>query len=193
MSKVINLFTDFGFKRIFGQEESKSLLIGFLNSLFEGEYVFKDLVYRDKERLPEDAEGRTVIYDIFCTLDDGRHFIVEMQNKNHVNFGDRALYYVAKAIVVQAKKGGSWPYAYAPVVGVYFMNFKQSDFGRAYRVDFGVTKIREMFASEEAESEHTKMLREVLKDSVSNKIRMIFLQLPEFTKSESECQTNLDK
>ena len=49
MSKFINLFTDFGFKKIFGQEENKKLLIGFLNALFEGEFVIRDVTYRDKE------------------------------------------------------------------------------------------------------------------------------------------------
>ena len=46
MGTYINPFTDFGFKRLFGQEDSKVILIGFLNALFEGEFVVVDLVYR---------------------------------------------------------------------------------------------------------------------------------------------------
>ena len=76
MSKFINLFTDFGFKKVFGQEENKKLLIGFLNALFEGEFVIRDLTYRDKEQTAETKKGRCVIYDIFCTLDDGKHIIL---------------------------------------------------------------------------------------------------------------------
>ena len=104
MSTFINLFTDFGFKKVFGQEENKKLLIGFLNALFEGEFVIRDVTYRDKEQTAETKEGRCVIYDIFCTLDDGKHIILEMQNESHVNFDARALYYVSKSIVAQGKK-----------------------------------------------------------------------------------------
>ncbi len=68
MSQFINPFTDFGFKRIFGQESSKRLLIGFLNALFEGEFVVQDLEYRDKEILGDGRQDRCVIYDIYCTL-----------------------------------------------------------------------------------------------------------------------------
>ena len=50
MGTFINPFTDFGFKRLFGQEDSKIVLIGFLNALFEGEFVVTDLEYRDKEQ-----------------------------------------------------------------------------------------------------------------------------------------------
>ena len=53
MGEFINPFTDFGFKRIFGQEDTKHILIGFLNALFEGEFVVKELEYRDKEQLRE--------------------------------------------------------------------------------------------------------------------------------------------
>lgn len=41
--------TDYGFKLLFGQEESKEFLLHFLNALFEGEYVITDVTYRDKE------------------------------------------------------------------------------------------------------------------------------------------------
>lgn len=85
MATFINPFTDFGFKRIFGQEKHKRILIGFLNALFADELVVTDLVYRDKEQTGETQQNRTVIYDIYCTLDDGSHVIVEMQNKKEVN------------------------------------------------------------------------------------------------------------
>ena len=91
MSKFISLFTDFGFKRVFGQEENKKFLIGFLNSLFDGEFVVTDLHYRDKEQPPETKEERGVIFDIHCPLADGRHLIIEMQNQTCVNFAGRVL------------------------------------------------------------------------------------------------------
>ena len=54
MGRYINPFTDWGFKRLFGQEFSKDLLINFLNDLFEGEFQIKDVTFKDKENLDKD-------------------------------------------------------------------------------------------------------------------------------------------
>ena len=195
MATFINPFTDFGFKRIFGQEDHKRILIGFLNALFEGEFVVKDLVYRDKEQLGEVRQDRTVIYDIYCTLDDGSHVIVEMQNKREVNFADRALYYASMSIVSQGKKGGEWNYQCAPVIGVYFLNYRQEELGQAFRSDFEITKTREMFAHTALTPEKVGERKETKPKDVpfEGKLHLVFLQMPEFTKTESECATALDK
>lgn len=65
MGRFINPFTDYGFKKIFGQEISKDLLIDFLNDLLEGERVITDLTFLNNEQLPEYDEGRGLIYDIY--------------------------------------------------------------------------------------------------------------------------------
>ena len=140
MSVFINPFVDFGFKRLFGQEDSKSVLIGFLNALFEGEFVVKDLVYRDKEQLPVRKAWRGVVYDIFCTTTDGNHFILEMQNKSQDHFEDRVLYYAARGIVRQGVKG-DWHYDYHAVYGIYFLNFTQEVLQGASRSDFGIRRL----------------------------------------------------
>ena len=79
MGKFINPFTDYGFKKIFGQEVSKELLIEFLNDLLEGERVITDLTFLNNEQLPEYPGDRIAIYDIYCTTDTGEKIIVEMQ------------------------------------------------------------------------------------------------------------------
>lgn len=71
MGKFINPFTDEGFKRIFGQEISKPILLTFLNTLLEGEYHIVDLKYLDKEQLGIADEDRSLIYDIYCEVDGG--------------------------------------------------------------------------------------------------------------------------
>lgn len=53
MGKFIKLFTDYGFKKIFGQEISKDLLVDFLNDLLKGERVITDLTFLNNEQLPE--------------------------------------------------------------------------------------------------------------------------------------------
>ena len=81
MGRYINPFTDWGFKRLFGQEFSKDLLINFLNDLFEGEFQIKDVTFKDKEQLGDTNDLRGCIFDIYCVTDDDKHFIVEMQNR----------------------------------------------------------------------------------------------------------------
>ncbi len=193
MSQFINPFTDFGFKWLFGQENHKKILIGLLNALFECEFVVQDVKYRDKEQLGMTSVNRTVIYDIYCTLADGQHVIVEMQNKKEVNFDDRALYYAAMSIAAQGERGNDWRYEVAPVIGIYFLNFRQEGLGQAFRTDFGVTKTHEMFAHTAQKDSISLSKMTSSKPPFANKLRMIFLQMPEFTKTESECTTDLEK
>ena len=81
MGKYINPFTDWGFKRLFGQEFSKDLLISFLNDLLVGELQVKNVVFKDKEELPSTKDQRGIIYDVYCETDKGERFILEMQNR----------------------------------------------------------------------------------------------------------------
>jgi len=174
MAVLINPFTDFGFKRIFGREDSKDILIGFLNALFEGEMKVVDLVYRDKERHGEFARDRLIIYDIYCTGEDGKEFIVEMQNDSQVHFEDRALYYASGAIVAQARRGTDWRYDLCPVIGIYFMNFSSGTLPGRFRSDFVLREIR-------------------TGEMLSDRLRIVFLQMKRFDKAESQCTSDLDK
>lgn len=81
MSKYINPFCDVGFKRIFGQEYSKPLLISFLNNLLEGEKQITGLTFLDKEQPGVNDEDRSLVYDIYCDTADGEKIIVEMQRR----------------------------------------------------------------------------------------------------------------
>ena len=174
----MNPFTDFGFKRLFGQEQNKSVLISFLNALFEQEIVVEDLMYRDKEQLPESKGSRGVIFDIFCTTANGEHFILEMQNKKQGHFADRALYYVARSIVRQGKQG-PWDYTYHAVIGIYFTHFTQAILQDAFRSDFGIRRLG-------ADDPHKLQV-------LTQKIRLVFLQMPLFNKTEEACSSKLDK
>lgn len=105
MARFINPFTDVGFKRIFGQAIHKELLIDFLNDLLVGEKRITDITFLDKELLPDFSGDRGVIYDIYCTNEDGEQFIVEMQNREQTFFRERALYYLSRAIARQGERG----------------------------------------------------------------------------------------
>ena len=173
MGKFINPFTDWGFKKIFGQEVTKDILITFLNSLLEGEHVITDLTFLDKEQLSETKDMRGIIYDVYCTTDKGERIIVEMQNRDQTHFIDRTTFYIAKAIANQGQKG-SWDYELDAVYGVFFMNFKSMELDN--------DKLRTDIVLSDKETH--KMF--------TDKVRMIYLQLPCFTKSEAECNTLFD-
>ena len=174
MGKFINPFTDVGFKRIFGQEINKDLLIDFLNALLEGEKRVKDIRFLDKELLPEYENDRSLIYDIYCTDENGEQFIVEMQNREHVNFRERTLYYLSQAIARQGEKGTGWQFDLKAVYGVFFLNFRLSDLPQKLRTDIVLCDrdTHELF---------------------TDKMRYIFLELPLFDKEESECETDFER
>lgn len=136
MTKFINPFTDMGFKKIFGQEVTKDLLIDFLNDLLVDEKHIKDITFLDKEILPEYMGDRGVIYDIYCTAENGEQFIVEMQNKQHVHFHERALYYLSKTVARQGEKGAEWKFDLKAVYGVFFMNFRLANLPHKLRFIF---------------------------------------------------------
>ncbi len=64
-AKYINPFTDFGFKKIFGEEASKVLLIDFLNALLPITNQIKDLTFRNPEQFGVISGDRRAIYDIY--------------------------------------------------------------------------------------------------------------------------------
>lgn len=107
MAKFINPFTDIGFKRIFGQEFSKPLLLNFLNNLLVGEKEIVDITFLDKEQPAIYEEDRSLIYDVYCKTTDGEHIIVEMQNKEQPFFKKRSIYYVSEAISRQGERGST--------------------------------------------------------------------------------------
>ena len=175
MGKFINPFTDMGFKMIFGQEVNKSLLIDFLNNLLEGERVITDVQFLDKEQLPSMENERGLIYDVYCKTDTDERIIIEMQNRWQLNFKDRALLYLSRSIVEQGKRGTSGrSYAINAVYGVFFMNFKEVAIGRDFRTDIALMDMRH-------------------KSQFSDKLRMIFLQLPEFRKEADECENYFER
>lgn len=174
MGKFINPFTDIGFKKIFGQEVTKDLLIDFLNNLLVNERSVKDITFLNKELLPEYHGDRGVIYDIYCTDENGDHFIVEMQNRQQVNFKERALFYLSHTITRQGEKGAQWRFNLKAVYGVFFINFKLEGSLHKLRTDVVLAD---------------RDTHEVFSD----KLRFIFIELPSFTKEEEECETDLER
>lgn len=72
MARYINPYTDFGFKKLFGQEANKEPLIDFLNSALPEKYRIKTLAFRNTEGLPQTPIERRAVFDVFCVSERGR-------------------------------------------------------------------------------------------------------------------------
>ena len=125
--KYINPHTDFGFKRLFGSEFNKELLISFLNAMFHGEQNVQDVTYLNSEQLGDRTDARRAIFDVYCENDKGEKFIVEMQNVYQEFFKDRTIYYSTFPIREQAQRGGDWDFHLNPVYTIGLLNFNFAD------------------------------------------------------------------
>jgi len=80
MSRYINPYTDFGFKKLFGEEANKDLLIDFLNAVLPPENKIAHLEFRNSEQLPDNIVDRKAVFDIACTGENGQSFILHGRN-----------------------------------------------------------------------------------------------------------------
>ena len=75
--KYVSPYTDFGFKKLFGTEINKDLLISFINSLLHGREVVKDLTYLNTEHLGTSETDRKAVFDVYCENEKGEKILVE--------------------------------------------------------------------------------------------------------------------
>ncbi len=148
--------------------------------MFEGKLHVKDVTFKDKEQLADAKDLRGCIYDVYCETDDGKHFIVEMQNSWTVNFVNRTLCYASKAITSQREKEKTKKktslYDLVPVYVIRFMNFapRNGDEVQQFKTDV--------------------MLREKKSElAFTDKLRFIYLNLTFFTKETDDYVTDFNK
>jgi predicted transposase/invertase (TIGR01784 family) len=172
--KYINPFTDFGFKKLFGSEPNKDLLIDFLNQVLPGKHKIKDLTYARTEQLGNSEADRKAIFDLYCIGENGERFIVEMQKAKQNFFKDRSVYYSSFPIQEQAKKG-DWNYQLAAVYMVGILDFTFSE-------DMAEQEVR-----------HEVQLKDQKCRVFYDKLTYIYLEMPNFSKAEGDLQSNFDK
>ena len=123
IEKYINPFTDYGFKRLFGEEPNKDLLLDFLNELLKEEQgQIRDLTFLKNENLGASEVDRKAIFDIYCENEKGEKFIVELQKTKQSFFKDRTLYYSTFPIREQARRA-DWNYELKAVYTVAILDF----------------------------------------------------------------------
>ncbi|MBB6003049.1 Rpn family recombination-promoting nuclease/putative transposase [Arcicella rosea] len=177
IEKYINPFMGFGFKKLFGEELNKDLLLDFLNELLREEQgQIKDLTYLKTEHLGLTESDRKAIFDLYCENERGEKFIVELQKSKQNFFKDRTVYYSTFPIREQAKRA-DWNFELKAVYTIAILDF--------------------VFDSDKNEPE--KFRYDVkLQDIETNKIfydklTFIYLEMPKFKKSIDELATRFEK
>ncbi|EJF07314.1 putative transposase or invertase [Thiovulum sp. ES] len=122
MTKFIDPLTDFGFKRIFANEEHKEITIDFLNSILQLEVPIISIEFQNLEKGGYNSKEKKSIFDIFCIDKNDREFIVELQRADQKHFVDRSLFYTSKQIVNMGIKG-TWDYEIKPIYFIGIMDF----------------------------------------------------------------------
>jgi predicted transposase/invertase (TIGR01784 family) len=109
-SKYLDPKNDVAFKKIFGTEKNKDILIHFLNDMitFKERGTIVSVAFLKTVQDPETAAKKTSIVDILCKDEKGNHYIVEMQVAKEKGFEKRAQYYASKAYISQANAGGAY-------------------------------------------------------------------------------------
>ncbi|MBI3141270.1 MAG: PD-(D/E)XK nuclease family transposase, partial [Bacteroidetes bacterium] len=175
--KYINPFTDYGFKKLFGEEPNKDLLLDFLNELLRDEQgQIKELTYLKTEQLGYSTVDRKAIFDLYCENERGEKFIVELQKSKQNFFKDRTVYYSTFPIREQAKRA-DWDFELKAVYTIAILDFVfESDKNEPdkFRYDVKLTDIE-------------------TKKVFYNKLTFIYLEMPKFNKTVDELLTRFDK
>ena len=165
---------DLAFKKIFGDETKKEILISLLNAIldFKDEKSIVSLDIVNPYQVPKIADLKETILDIKARNREGEEFIVEMQKKDVGDFHKRSLYYTSKAYVSQLSKGED----YAKLNKVYFIGI----------VDFN------MFNNQHYISRHLILNQETKEQDLAD-FEFTFVELPKFDKRLDELDNVLDK
>ena len=175
--RYINPYTDFGFKKLFGTDLNKELLISFLNALLEKEEgTITDLHYLNSERLGDLHDQRRMVFDVYCELENSEKIIVEMQKSEQQFFKERSIYYATTPIRDQTPVG-PWDFHLKNVYTIGILNFSFPD--NEYPADSFRHEI--------------KLLDVADKHVFYDKLNFIYLEMPKFSKKENELETMFDK
>lgn len=172
--RYLNPYTDFGFKKLFGEEASKDLLQDFLNELLPPQHRIATLSFQPGNRLPDTVEARSAVFDIFCQSASGERFIVEMQQAKQNYFKDRTVFYATFPIRDQAPQG-DWNFHLKAVYCIGILDFEFEP-GSARK---------DVLTTVELKDQHNEVFYD--------KLTFLYFQMPNFTKTEVELVTHFDK
>ena len=171
-NRYMDLTTDFGFKKLFGEEESQSVLKSFLFDVLELSAPIAELTFLPGEQLPRSPQERKVVFDVYCIDEKGQRFVVEMQKTQQMYFEDRSLFYSTFPISRQARQG-DWNYQLNAVYCVGILNFT------FYTDDRFIRRLQIM------DVETYELL--------SEKLTFVYVELPKFNLTVDQLASRRDK
>ena len=163
--------------KIFGEEANKAILLDFFNALLPATGNIKDLSFKNTEQQGVRINDRKAIFDIYCENEWGEKFIVEMQKIKQDFFKELTLYYATFPIREQAEKG-EWDINLKAVYCIALIDFTFNDALEKKTPNEVVYDIR---------------LRDEAGNTFYDKLQFIYLEMPNFKKTEAELETRLDK
>ncbi len=166
----LDVKTDYAFKKVFGSENSKEILISFLNALVytDKRNKIKDLVIVDPYNIPMIKGVKDTFVDVKAVLDDDTKVIIEMQVLNHKGFEKRVLFNAAKNYSVQLNKSQEY-HLLNPVIALSIVDFV-------------------MFEESQNVINHFKLIEKEQFINYGDDIELIFVELPKFTKTLENLQ-----
>lgn len=168
----INPKVDFAFKKLFGSEENKELLISFINSVLSEEEQIKDITLKNPYNLSDYRKGKMSILDIKAVDNNGAWYDIEMQLAEQGYYDKRAFYYWAKVYTEQIESGDDYDIL-KKTIGINILDFNyilEKDYHNVYRV-----------------------YNEKTKNKLSDLFQMHFIELNKFNKGIGEVKTALDR
>jgi len=122
--RFLDVRTDFAFKKVFGSEQSKEILLAFLNAVLPFEdATLTDLTIVDPYQVPSILGMKDSYVDVKAILSNGTHVIIEMQVLNVAGFEQRVLYNAAKCYTSQPQAGEKYD-TLEPVIAITITNFE---------------------------------------------------------------------
>ena len=167
----INPKTDFAFKKIFGSEQSKDILISFLNALlYQGRAVIQDVEILNPYLAPQIQGIKDTYLDVKARITGDKTVIIEMQVLNVEGFEKRILYNAAKAYSIQLQPGEDYTIL-SPVIALTITDFEMFEH---------LNQVISNFILKE---------KRLLTDYPINDLELVFVELPKFSKSLEELET----
>ena len=174
--RYLNLGTDFAFKKIFGTEANKELLIHFLNCLLDLKKGAKisDITYLNTEQQPKKKGKRKAIFDVYCETNHGERFIVEMQKNSQKHFKDRSVFYSTFPIQELSERTKDWDFQLPKIYVIGVLNFT-----------FNKSKPNKVIYKVQLKDDDNEVFNENLS--------FVYIEIPKFCKRINELETFMDK
>jgi predicted transposase/invertase (TIGR01784 family) len=172
--EFVDVKNDIAFRKIFGNESKKVILISFLNAIMEldGSEKIKDITILNPFQLPILPNMKVSIIDVKATDNNNNTYIVEMQVADVIGMEQRVLYYTSKEYSQQIDSGEKYT-ELKPVIFIGIFDYK--------------------FSEDEDYLSHHAFCNVKTGERIIKDMNMYFIELEKFNKAPKQLETVTDK